>query len=96
MGSQVHDQLPPTSSSSSLAISASAGPRLAGRSEPSSSAEALAVFRRLSSGEVTEEVLRLLLAAGAHLSNDRRLFRSLLALRLLLRLLLLVRLRRCW
>ena len=43
----------------------------------SSSAEESAILRRLSAGGETEEVLRLLLAAGAYLSMERCLFLSL-------------------
>ena len=43
----------------------------------SSSAEESAIFRRLSTGEDTEDVLRLLLAAGAYRSIERCLFLSL-------------------
>jgi len=52
----------------------------------SSSAEESAVLRRLSTGEETDEVFRLLLPAGAYLSIDRCLFLSLRLLGLLLRL----------
>lgn len=41
-----------------------------------SSSEESAVLCRFSTGEETEEVLRRLLAAGAYLSMDRRLFLS--------------------
>ena len=42
----------------------------------SSSAEESAVLRRLSTGEDTDEELRLLLPAGAYLCKERRRFRS--------------------
>lgn len=41
-----------------------------------SSSEESAVLRRFSTGEETEEVLRRLLAAGAYLCMERRLFLS--------------------
>jgi hypothetical protein len=85
-GSHVHRQSPPTSTSSSITIPSPTGPGLDGCPKRSLSPNASAIFRRLSSGEVTDEVLRLLLAAGAHLSKDLRRFRSPRKPRLLVRL----------
>ncbi len=69
-------ELLPTSSLAPAAKDASAGFGLVdlGWCLFSSSAEESAILRRLSAGEDTEEVLRLLLPAGAYRSIERCLF----------------------
>ena len=75
----VHLQMTYESLPTSACLSASAGRvfDLMPFGSVSSSAEESAVLRRLSTGEDTDELLRLLLPAGAYLCKERRLLRSL-------------------